>query len=117
DQIAVLAPVEEQTFRLGAVKRRDPNAAILRVCELSARGNHRLIAVIYFYGRSRIERQDPNRGGWLLRRGTRIGREIPLRGPVGIVIAAQHKDQPRPIRRERQLGYLLTVIIFERCDF
>ena len=32
------------------------------------------------------------------------------------MIAAQHKDQPRPIRRERQLGDLLTVIIFECCD-
>src|ERR1700733_8298710 len=98
DQSAVLAAIEEQVFRLTAVEGRDPDVTILGICELSASENQGLPSVINFNRRAAIRRQGPNRGGRLRRRGIRVGRKIAFGGPVGIVIAAQHEDQPRAVR-------------------
>src|ERR1700733_12926724 len=63
DQSAVLAAIEEQVFRLTAVEGRDPDVTILGIRELSASGNHGLIAVINFNRRRATRRRGPTTTG------------------------------------------------------
>ena len=84
---------------------------VLDVGDLAPSRNHWRIAFVDFYRRTAIGGHGPYRSERLYRRGIWIGRQVSFRGPVGVMIAAQHEHEARAVRRKSKLRDFLPVVI------